>query len=74
MSPETDNKIEVRLEENKGASRTFANVAAWSVAFGGVAASVATGAILIPLGVAAVGGVVGFLVSKKLDESTNSRI
>jgi hypothetical protein len=50
-------------------SQTVANVAAWSAAFGGIAASVVTGTILIPLGVAAIGGALGFVVTKKLDQS-----
>jgi len=72
MSQVKANGIQGWLEENKGVTQTVANVAAWSAAFGGIAATLASGIVIIPLGAAAIGAGLGYVVTRKLDRSQKS--
>jgi hypothetical protein len=61
--------VKVEFMSQSNAPQTFANVAAWSASFGGVAAALSSGAVLIPLSAAVVGAGLGLIVSKRLDEA-----
>jgi hypothetical protein len=56
----------------KGVPRTVVNLGAWAAAFGGVAASLVPGAVLIPLGAALVGALVGLGINSKLDQTQHN--
>jgi hypothetical protein len=56
----------------KAVPRTVVNLGAWAAAFGGVAASLVPGAVLIPLGAAVVGAILGLGINRKLDQTQHS--
>jgi hypothetical protein len=56
----------------KAIPQNLVNLGAWAAAFGAVASSIVPGAVLIPLGAAAVGALLGLGINSRLDRAQHS--